>query len=227
MKLHIFIILFLFTQSLFAQEDARNYNYIAGGTMNFLYQKNAYPLSSIAIYSSIGGIYSGNTDDLSNLSFTIQPYIGKVLSRNWILGLQTDYRMGRYRVENLSSSLADGLWRNANQIGGGLFARYTFNPAQKFNFYLQPSALFQHLYEKSQYDFQPIQKARVNYFALNSNLGMLYAINEQFNINLRMGVLSFVAGYWERKDIGTSNNFASFNTNLRFSNLSFGMEFKF
>ncbi len=42
MKLDIFIILFLFTQTLFAQENTSDNNYIVGGTMNFLYQKNRH-----------------------------------------------------------------------------------------------------------------------------------------------------------------------------------------
>jgi len=47
------------------------------------------------------------------------------------------------------------------------------------------------------------------------------------NVNLRFGVLSFITGRWKIEDTDISNNFTSFNTNLRLSNLSFGMEFKF
>ena len=226
MKLKICILFLLLTQTLFAQENQQNHNYIAGGTMSFLYQKNAYPILSIGIYSSIGGFYSSNTNNLSNLSLNTQPYIGKVFNDNWTLGIQLTYAARRYRTGDLSSSLADGYWRNSNQIGGDLFARYTFSSVQKFNFYLQPSIGFQHLYEKSQYDFEPILKANVSYFSLNNDLGILYSLNEKFNLNVRMGVLSFIAGYWEREDTGTSNGFASVNANVRFANLSFGLEFK-
>jgi|GEM_PF-3150304 len=47
------------------------------------------------------------------------------------------------------------------------------------------------------------------------------------NVNLRFGVLSFITGRWKIEDADISNNFTSFNTNLRLSNLSFRMEFKF
>ncbi len=125
-----------------------------------------------------------------------------------------------------STSIVD-FSRNSSEIGGGFFARYTFNPQQRFNFYLQPTASYHFLNEKNRGGGDITQKEKVNYLAIDANLGILYAATERLNVNLRFGALSFIAGCWESETSNISNCFASVNANLRLSNLSFGMEFKF
>jgi len=213
MKLHILIIFFLLTQTIYAQEDTRNYNYIAGGTMNFSYNKTTYTGSGIA------GIFPGGASGTRRTDFVIQPYIGKLLDEKWTLGVQLNYRI--YRNEGNSSI------GNYGEIGGGLFGRYTLNPAQKFNIYIQPSASYYHAYLKNERNTGDIQREKDNSLSVRSDLGVLYVLNEKFNLNLQLGGLSFVAGHRKRLEESISNYYTSFNANLRLSSLSFGLEFKF
>lgn len=232
MKLDTFIILILFTQTLFAQEATQNHNYIAGGTMNFLYQKNAYPLSNIGISTGIGTIYSNTLNDFNNTVFGIQPYVGKVVSPKWTLGLKIDYTIQRYKAFDAviivggSMSGVFDVSQNSNQIGGGLFARYTFNPQQRLNIYLQPAASYNFYNLKYGIDNELRTTEQTNYLLVNADVGLLYGITERLNVNLRLGALNFLTGRRKIEDMDVVNSFSSFNANFRLSNLSFGMEFK-
>lgn len=231
MKLHICILFILFAASLYAQEDTNNNAYIIGGTMSFIHQNNTYPTSSIGINSSIGGIYSNSTDETKNTLFRFQSYAGKTISQKWILGLQADYRWGRYRADGLtvfnsSVVLVADILQNSNQIGGGIFARYTFNPQQRFNIYLQPNVLYHFLYEKDKLDGEIVQEEKVNYLEISTNAGILYALNSRLNATLRFGGLSYINGKWQIIDTDRFNNFSSFSANFRLSSISFGLELK-
>lgn len=229
MKLHICILFILFATSLYAQEDTNDKTYIIGGTLNFIHQNNAYPTSSIGINSSIGGIYSNSTNETKNTLFRFQPYVGKTINQKWILGLHADYRLGRYSTDDVQVfgqlGLVDIL-QNSNQIGGGIFARYTFNPQQRFNIYLQPAILYHFLHEKDKLDGEVAQEEKVNYLEISTNVGILYSLNSRLNATLRFGGLSYVNGKWRIIDTDTSNNFSAFSANFRLSNISFGLELK-
>ncbi len=217
MKLHIFIILLLFTQSLSAQEDTHNHNYIIGSTMSFSHQK------SNSSSSLLSGIFPGGTSGTRSTSLSLNPYIGKMINSKWTLGLELNYR-GSRSERNFTYNLLD----KSLQIGGGIFGRYILNPAQQFNIYIQPLVLYNYAHIKSENSISDIRQiTKANSFLANSHMGVLYTLNEKFNVTLRIGGVSFAAGYRKVNGNDTYNEYySSFNANFRLSSLSFGIEFK-
>ncbi len=217
------------SQLILAQEEVSTHSYVLGGSFNFLVQNNTYPLSSLSLNSGIGGIYSNSTNDTKNTTFAITPYIAKDINAHWLLGLQLDYRVGNYIAEDLirfSQPELYDLERSSNQIGIGLFSRYTLNPTQEFNLYLQPYFEYNSLNEEEFEDTVLTQEEKASFIELGIGLGVLYNVNDRMRATLRMGGLNYINGKWEIVNTDTEKDFSSFGTNLNLATIFFGFEIK-
>jgi len=212
-----------------AQETEIGNKLILGGSFNFLTQNNTYPLSSLSINSGIGGIYSNSTNDTKNTTFAITPYFGKEINPKLFVGLQLDYRIGRYKAEDtfvFGQPNSIDFERNSNQIGIGLFTRHILNPNSTFSFFIQPYLEYNLLNEEEIQDSNVTQEEKANYFEVGAGLGILYNINSKIRATLRTGGLNYVNGKWEIKDTDTEKDFSSFGTNLNLSTIFFGFEIR-
>ena len=228
-KLTFTVLLISIFQVLNAQETEIGNKFILGGSMNFLIQNNTFPLSSITINSGIGGIFSNSTDDTRNTSFGITPYFGKEISQKLFVGLQLDYRIGRYKAEDIllfGQANSIDFERNSNLIGIGAFTRHIFNPNKQFSFFIQPYFEFNFLNEKELQDLNVTQEEKANYFELGAGLGVLYNINDKIRATLRTGGLNYINGKWEIKDTDIEKDFSSFGTNFNLSTIFFGFEIR-
>lgn len=226
-KLTFTVLLISFLHMLNAQEIESKF--IIGGSMNFLLQNNTYPLSSLSIISGIGGIYSNSTNDTKNTTFAITPYFGKEISQKLFVGLQLDYRIGKYKAEDtfvFGQSNSIDFERNSNQIGIGVFTRHILNPNNQFSFFIQPYLEYNFLDEEELQDSNVIQEQKANYFELGAGLGVLYNINKNVRATLRTGGLNYVNGKWEIKDTDTEKDFSSFGMILNLSTIFFGFELR-
>jgi hypothetical protein len=216
-------------QVLNAQETEIGGKFIIGGSINFLIQNNTYPLSSLSINSGLGGIYSNSTDNTKNMSFAITPYFGKEISQKLFVGLQLDYRIGKYRAEDtfvFGQPNDIDFERNANQIGIGMFSRHILNPNNQFSFFIQPYFEYNLLNEEELQDSNVTQEEKASFFELGAGLGVLYNINNRIRATLRTGGLNYVNGKWEIIDTDTERDFSSFGTNLNLSTIFFGFEIR-
>jgi hypothetical protein len=212
-----------------AQETEIENNIILGGSINFLMQNNTYPFSSLFINSGIGGIYSNSTNDTKNTTFAITPFFGKEINPKLFIGLQFDYRIGRYKVGDsfvFGQPNSIDFERNSNQFGIGLFARHVLNPNSKFSFFIQPYLEYNLLNEEEIQDSNVTQAEKANYFEVGAGLGILYNINSKIRATLRTGGLNYINGKWEIKDTDTEKVFNSFGTNLNLSSIFFGFEIR-
>ena len=212
-----------------AQETEIGNKIILGGSINFLTQNNTYPLPSLSINSGIGGIYSNSTNDTKNTALAITPYLGKEINPKLFVGLQLDYRIGRYKAEDTfvfgQTNLID-LERNSNQIGIGLFTRHILNPKNQFSFFIQPYFEYNLLNQDQIQDSNVTQEEIANYFEISAGLGILYNINSKMRATLRTGGLNYVNGKWEIKGTDTEKDFSSFGTNFNLSTIFFGFEIR-
>lgn len=228
-KLMLIVPLITLFQIANAQDEITNNNFVLGGSVSFMTQNNTFPFTGLSINSGIGGIYSNSTNDTKNTSFSITPYFGKELNSRLLLGLQLDYRVGKYTADNIfifgQTNQVD-FERNSNQFGIGVFARYTLNPDQQFNFYLQPSFEYNLLNEEESQDSDITQEEKANYFHLTVIAGVLYNINNKVRATLRTGGLSYVNGKWKIVGTDVEKSFSSFGTNVNLSSISFGFEIK-
>lgn len=228
-KLTFTVLLISILQVLNAQETDIGSKFILGGSMNFLIQNNTYPLSSLSISSGIGGIYSNSVNDTKNTTFAITPYFGKEINKKIFVGLQLDYRIGKYKAEDtfvFGQPDSIDFERNSNQIGIGFFTRHILNPNNQFSFFIQPYLEYNILNEEELQDSNITQEEKANYFELGAGLGMLYNINNTIRATLRTGGLNYVNGKWEIKDTDTEKDFSSFGTNLNLSTIFFGFEIR-
>ncbi|MEZ4911091.1 MAG: hypothetical protein R2774_09530 [Saprospiraceae bacterium] len=212
-----------------AQEAEIGNKVILGGSINFLTQNNTYPLSGTFIITGLRGIYSNNTNNTRNTTFTISPYIGKEINPNLIVGLQFDYGIDRYKAEDVyifGQPDSVDIKNNSNQIGFGIFTRHILNPDGKFNFYIQPYLEYNLLSEEDIQDANVIQERKANYLEVGVGLGMLYNINSKIRATLKTGGINYVNGSWEIKNTDTSKKFSSFGTNLNLSTIYFGLEIR-
>ncbi|MBK8347036.1 MAG: hypothetical protein IPL08_05210 [Saprospiraceae bacterium] len=212
-------------QAVNAQETEIGNKVILGGSINFLTQNNTYPISSLSINSGIGGIYSNSTDDTRNTTFAITPYFGKEINPKLFVGLQLDYRIGRYKAE-FGQINSINFERNSNQIGIGLFTRHILYPNNKFSFFIQPYLEYNLLNEEEIQNSNVTQEEKANYFEVGAGLGILYNINSKIRATLRTGGLNYVNGKWEIKDTDKEKYFSSFGTNLNLSTIFFGFEIR-
>ncbi|GEM_PF-1045341 len=226
----LFVVLF---SGINAQEKVIANKFVLGGSINFISQKNTYPLSILDINFGVGSIFSNGLNDSKNTIFRFNPYVGRELNPHWIIGLQLSYASQHYRADDVlifsqpqePNQTAD-FSRKSQQIGIGSFARYTINPLQRFNFFLQPSVNYNFFRDKTAYDGEVTQKEKANFIEVGVGVGILYQVNDLLRITLRSGGLGYLNGNWEIEDTEVSRDFSSFSGNLNLSNLSFGVELR-
>lgn len=226
-KSPLILLLIIISFGIEAQEENVANQFILGGSLSFLTQKNAYPLSILNVNLGSGGFFSNNLNDSKNTIFRINPYVGKELNAHWILGLQLGLSTQNYRVEDALFFGPSGpvdFSRKSYQVALGIFARYIVNPVQRFNFFLQPSIQNNFFRENTAYDGEVTEKEKASFIEVGIGVGMLYKINDRFRVTLRSGGLNYINGKWEILDTDISRKFSSFGGNLNLSNLSFGVE---
>ncbi len=212
-----------------AQEEITFDRFILGGSMNFVTQTNAFPLSTLPINSGIGILFSDNSDNTKNTIFSISPYLGKEINSNWLIGIELKYRYDSFFQEDVFSFNQPDptdLTIKSNDFGFGLFGRYTLNPAQRFHLFLQPFAQYNFLVENTKNDNELIQVEKASYIEAGVGLGILYAISTRFRFTLRTGGLNYINGNWKIKDTDIRRDFSSFGFNLNLSTIFIGVEMK-
>ena len=228
-KITLLFFLIPMLQVVFAQEEIAPNKIVLGGSMNFLIQNNAYPLTNTSITPGYGGIYSNNTNDIKYTTFAINPYIGKEINPHLLFGVQLDYRLSSNKTKDafiLGQPNLSDFESKSNLFSVGIFSRHTINPGKLFNFYLQPYLKYTFNKEKESQNTKITQEIKSNYIDLGLGIGVLYNINDRMRATLRTGSINYVNGKWEIVDTGKSKNFSSFGTNLNLATIFFGFEIK-
>ena len=228
-KLTLILLFIIIFQGLNAQEEEISNKFVLGGSINFSTQNNAYPFSPFSIISGIGGIYSNSLNEVKNANFAISPYFGQEINSHWLAGVQLDFRRAIFRAKDsfVNGQIGTGEFeRKSRQIGFGVFARYMFNPENKFIFFLQPSFEYNSLKEDEYFQSELNQEEKASFIEGRINIGVVYNINDKFRATLRTGGLLFVDGKWEELDSDNEKEFSSFTASLNLSNISFGFEMR-
>ncbi len=231
MKLnYLVVIMLLSAQSMTAQETTPTTNWIAGGSLGFSIQQNAPRNTFFPLVGQVRFV-SSSSQDSRNTYFSFSPYVGKELSANWILGLQLQYTMSRYRSDDVIDFLGQldtfDYAQNENAYTIGLFGRYMFNPESRFVFFLQPYANYSFV-DEVQWNDDVITDELDSYaISLGTSGGVLYNISERWRLTSRIGLLGFTTGKWTDPESDESNTFSSFGASLSLSSLNLGFEYKF
>lgn len=201
--------------------------FILGGSLNISYAKNTFGNIPL-LFRSIGLpiVFTGDDEDLNTTSFSIHPYFGKELNPNWALGLQIGYDYTKQETVEDGETIAEADV-NGFRIGG--FGRYTFQPEQKLNFFLQPYFEYSSSNQTGM-DFLTDIDGELSMVDIGVDGGFLYNFNDNLRATLRVGLLNYVNGNYTRETddpgIDVDKDFSSFGLNLRMSTVFFGMELK-
>lgn len=209
--------------SLFAQDQPITKNYLLGGSISFQIQKNSFPSSSIGIGP---GFYSQNNDNLRYLTFSFSPQFGKQISEKWLVGILGNLSLSRYENNNSQGTTLD-FDRNSIQYGGGIFGRYTINPENLFNFFIEPNIEYYLFSLTVKQNSVKTEEQKANFIKIRTQLGGLYRISPKFNLSAKIGGLDYVNGHWEIVGTKDDKNFSSFYSSFNLANLFFGFEWKF
>ncbi len=227
-NLLILLTLLISFGNLQAQSDVFKGAILLGGYFNLTIQKKQVPYlgSTLGI---AGASYSSRPNDASSTDISISPTFGKEFSQNWALGVKLNFRNRTYKSRipiSFSIPILVDAKNISQQIGTGFFARYTFNPKQKLNFFLQPVLDVNSATEEYKVDDELRTDHKVAYLKIGIDGGLLYNLNNRFRFTANMAGLSFSTGKWKNLITDESDNFLVFNTRIRISSISFGIELK-
>ena len=229
-KIVLASLLFFAFNFIIAQEDIPTVNkYVLGGSMGFNSQSNTFPILILGNVSPIGTLFSNSTDDVTSSNFSFTPYFGKEINPNVLIGAQLHFGTGSYDSKStniIGQPGALNFERSNAELGFGIFTRYTFNPEQRLNFFLQPFVEYRTSREEVTLDGVLEREEKANFIQAGMSIGALYSINDRVRATLRAGVINYINGSWEIVDTDTDRSFSSFGANLNLANISFGVELR-
>ncbi len=223
-KLTLILALATLFQVAYAQvetETHHNKNILGGGFSFYTSNNDIFYLSPIIAFS--------NTDSKTT-SFGFSPYFGREITTHTTLGLKVNYNnMNIKKYKNRYSQPQHNSKISSNELGIGIFARYTFNPENVANLFVEPYFSYNKVNSKNKNENILTREYDVNYVRLGIDAGVLYNVSKIIRVSLRIGVADYVNGsrmLSSQHNDNESNDFSHFSTALNLSNVFFGFEIK-
>lgn len=232
----ISLILLFLIQNTHAQEKDFTSNFVIGGQFSFLSQNNYNPAVALDVNSGIGGvgqIYSTSYRDSKNTRFSFAPYLGKQFSPNWMVGARLNLGFSKSTSENavifnpIGGNVILDIESNVTNIGLSVISRYTVNPDQALQVYLQPFLAFTRITAKNKEDNVEVLEENINNFELGSAVGLMYHFNDKWAVLMSLGGVSYNRGKSKFKDTTIENDFSAFSARFGLSSIYLGVERKF
>lgn len=226
-------LLCLWSMAAFAQDGEFEERYVAGGSFNFFTQKNFLPSHLLINPTPISGVFSDGNAKVRWTTVRVQPYVGKEITSRLMLGLSALYGTENGTTERWvwpgtgTGTVISEAETVSQQFGLAVFSRHTLNPDQKIQLFLQPSAGYYFSTQTTEIDSDLDSERESYYINIDLSAGVLYNISQRWRATLRTGGLSYVYGQSKNKTNNTRYNFSSFGSDLRLSQLSFGLEMRF
>ncbi len=214
-----------------AQEETVDTKYIIGGAFSYLHQTN----NAINANNFLIGVPNPNTgsyDVESTYSvFSFSPYVGRVITSRWTLGLSLDLRFSKTAIEPAVPTVLNiDFTTTTRQVGFGIFSRYHFNPSKRFQFFLQPYVQYYQTKQEGESNSVVGSKEEAKHLELGITPGILYQIQKHFRMTVRFGGIAYLNGSTELTRLGQNTleqDFDSFTTNFNLSSLFLGAEWNF
>jgi len=160
---------------------------------------------------------SQKTGDLKNTSFNVTPSVGFFVTDNIALGVAVGYTS----TEN--DNAGSGFDTKQNAFTAGVFGRYYFNPASKFNIFGQLDLGYNSTKLETYSDFGPIEY-KVDGFGVGLSPGMNYWLSNHFALEATFGILGYASA---KPDFPGAESSNVFSIGLNLSDINFGLVYKF
>ncbi len=190
---------------------------ILGGSFSFSFSDN------YGFFPEAGIIFVG-LEDFNVTSFRVSPYFGREITPHITLGLKFDYN--NHKMEQDREDLGQLLLHskvNLNVFGLGIFSRYTFNPENKFNLFVEPYFSYNKTNREHKIDNVLDSKEESNYIKLGVGVGALYSISNSIRASVKVGAMEYLNGNKESTN-EKSTDFSHFGTSFNLSSIFFGFE---
>lgn len=216
-KLISIFLFILSSQLVFAQQSDFDTYRILGGSIRF--------------YNTVSDAPNGNVIDSKRLNFSASPYFGKQIKSNLLIGLRLNGSLLKSNSTGLYSSLNGEFTRDYENLSFGFsmdfFTRTYLNPDNKLKFYFEPYFSVARYKSEQSINLEITNHYNSKSVSLGVRSGLIYPLNEKFNLLLRAGGLFYRST--KRTDMvrDESDKIKDFVFSYGLSTISYGLEFKF
>lgn len=160
---------------------------------------------------------SQKTGNSKETEFNLTPSVGYFVSENIALGVSLGY------TTNDNNTNGTGYNQQTNTFSAGVFGRYYFNPANKFNIFAQLDLGYTTAKFESGSDFGPYD-FKVNGFGAGITPGFNYWVSSHLALEASFGILGYATA---KPDYDGAESTNIFSAGLDLSNINFGLVYKF
>jgi hypothetical protein len=198
----------------YTQENPSFNQFFLGGSFGFSTQKNTPSLF-------------GNSNENSQTSLSVNPYFGKILTEQWMAGIQLFYGFSRIESENtlLVPPRIVQSETNENEFGLGIFARYIVNPNQSLKLMLQPDLSFNLRNSERLNNSRVVSETEIWNFRIRIQPGLLYQFNKKWRGLVFLGNMTYSFGELRDGQNDNQMEYSSFQTNFNLAALRIGVEY--
>jgi len=176
------------------------------------------------------GFGTAKTGEVKTTTFDFTPMAGYFVNNNIAVGMALGYNTQKdeatgYYYDPFGNEYY-GLDQKRTSFSVGAFGRYYFTPANKFSIFGQLGASYQ--FSKYEYAVDYGAEEKNNGFVVAVAPGINYFISNHFALEATFGILSYTTSkpdYDAMYVDETSTN--TFNFGLNFSDINFGLVYKF
>ncbi|MEM1220285.1 MAG: hypothetical protein AAGH79_15295, partial [Bacteroidota bacterium] len=226
----ILCLLFLGIQLFGQKTEPSSTKWVLGGSFQLSFQNNSsLNIPGLPPFGSYILLGSG-TNPVRDISVGIFPYLGRQFNDRILIGVNIYYQGRFFKLEDaLLPSIPDPaiLTRVSQQGGLVIFSRWTFNPQNKVQIFVEPNLGYNVQSAEVANDGIPTSQEITQYGSLSASLGAAYSLSERWRLLVRSGSASLLVGQWRLKNSLDQNNFTLFNANLSLSSIRFGAELVF
>ncbi|TRW24773.1 porin family protein [Flavobacterium zepuense] len=176
------------------------------------------------------GFGTSKTGEAKTTTFNFTPRVGYFVNNNIAIGVALGYSSQKdegtgYYYDPYGNEYY-GFEQKRTSFDVGAFGRYYFTPANKFSIFGQLGASYQ--FSKYEYAVDYGAEEKTNGFVVAVAPGINYFISSHFALEATFGILSYTTSKPDYDAVyadETSTN--SFDFGLNFSNINFGLVYKF
>lgn len=221
-------IAFFFSFNLYAQDYPAIGKWVLGGSGSFLSSKNSDGITNESLPVALiryNGLYEQKYTE-----FRINTYAGYELNSHWMLGLILRSENTKEKVLDVINFISGEKYdrlANAQLWAFGGLLRYTINPANSLQGFIQPQFQFFQVKEKLRYDSAVIEEFKATGFRVPVQVGGLYAFNKHWRAILLLGSMEYQQGNITNQLSNSKVDYNSFGFYFRPVNFQLGVEYRF